>query len=148
MNPKIEVVKLNIQKKGQQVGTFSVKVLIEGGCEIILPGMRIVEGSKGTFVDLPARKFKDVGFVPHYYLNKGLRDLVTQEALTIYRKKGNEMITGKTVTTASPVAPAVKTATTTTATPAQAAARPAITSTLAPAKSWRRKEWKPSFQKK
>ncbi len=86
MNPKIEVVKLNIAKKGQQVGTFSAKVTFEEKYEAIWPGMRIVEGAKGTFVDLPSRQFKEVGFVPFYYLNKALRDLITHEGLEAYRK--------------------------------------------------------------
>src|ERR1019366_9081112 len=90
MNPKIEVVKLNIAKKGHQVGTFSARCTFEGGFEITLPGMRIVEGSKGTFVDLPSRKFKEGGFVPFYYLNKALRDLITKEGLESYRKAGAE----------------------------------------------------------
>ena len=133
MNPKIEVVKMNIQKKGQQVGTFTARLGFDGGFEVVLPGMRIVEGSKGTFVDLPARKFKDVGFVPHYYLNKGLRDLITREALTLYKRKEEEKLTGKTVTTVSPAA----------AKPVEVKAALSV-----PPKTWPKKEWKPNSFKK
>ena len=138
MNPKIEVVKLNIARKGHQVGTFSVKVGFEGGCEVTLPGMRIVEGSKGTFVDLPARKFKEGGFVPFYYLNKSLKDLITKEGLESYRKEGAEKQPEKT---ASAVPAAVK--------PAAASAAMVSKPTVpAQAKTWPRKEWKPGFGKK
>ncbi len=138
MNPKIEVVKLNIARKGHQVGTFSVKVGFDGGCEVTLPGMRIVEGSKGTFVDLPARKFKEGGFVPFYYLNKSLKDLITKEGLENYRKAG----TGKQPEKAAFAVPAA-------ARPAAASATMVSKPTVpAPAKTWPRKEWKPNSFKK
>ncbi len=136
MNPKIEVVKLNILKKGHQAGTFSVKVGFEPGCEVILPGMRIVEGSKGTFVDLPSRKFKEVGFVPFYYLNKALRDLITSQALVEYRKT----VAGKVE---SPIAAAAPTVVKPVV--SSAASRPTSPTT---AKTWPRKEWKPNSIRK
>ncbi len=139
MNPKIEVEKLNIAKKGQQVGTFSARVGFDGGCEVTLPGMRIVEGAKGTFVDVPSRQFKDVGFVPFYYLNKALRDLITHEALDAYRKAVAEKAGEKPTSPAVPAAPAG---------PAVAAVKPESPVVPSQAKTWPRKEWKPNPARK
>ena len=136
MNPKILVEKLNVQKNGQQVGRFSVKVGFEGGCEVILPGMRIVEGSKGTFVDVPSRKFKDAGFLPFYYLNKPLRDLISHEGLESYKKMVAEKQPEKTAVSAAVQKQAVV-----------ISASPASTP-MVPVKTWPRKLWKPSYVKK
>ncbi len=142
MNPKIEVVKLNIAKKGQQVGTFSAKVTFEEKYEAIWPGMRIVEGAKGTFVDLPSRQFKEVGFVPFYYLNKALRDLITHEGLEAYRKAVAEK-TGEKPASLASVVP-----TTLASSVVPAVAGPAaVTSAAAPAKTWPKKEWKPTARR-
>jgi DNA-binding cell septation regulator SpoVG len=123
MNPKVEVVKLKIQKKGQQVGTFSTRVVIEGGFEVTLPGMRIVEGAKGAFIDVPSRKFKESGFVPFYYLNKPLRDLVTHEGLAAYRQATEEKVPAGSVAAVS--------------------SKPAaLTGAAGPAKPWVKREWK------
>ncbi len=136
MNPKILVEKLNVQKNGQQVGTFTAKVGFEGGCEVILPGMRIVDGSKGTFVDVPSRKFKDAGFLPFYYLNKPLRDLISHEGLESYKKEVAENQPERTAVSAVVVKQA--------AVPSQApASKPTV-----PVKTWPRKLWKPSYVKK
>lgn len=134
MNPKVEVVKLNIQKKGHQVGICSVKLVIEGGFEVTLPGMRIVEGSKGTFVDVPSRKFKDVGFVPHFYLNKVLKDLIAGQVIDAYEftRAGKEIEKVK-------------------ATPEQAAVAKlpvGQTKPMAPAKPWVKKPWVPNTVRK
>jgi DNA-binding cell septation regulator SpoVG len=144
MNPKIEVVKLNIAKKGQQVGTFSVKVGFDSECEVTLPGMRIVEGAKETFVDVPSRQFKDVGFVPHYYLNKALKDLITDQALDAYEQAVAE---GKLEQAGVPAAAKPATASTAAATgaPSTTAEKPTVP---AHAKTWPRKEWKPSTARK
>ncbi len=142
MNPNIEVVKLNIAKKGQQVGTFSARCTFEGGLEVTLPALRIVEGAKGTFVDVPSRQFKDVGFVPFYYLNKALRDLITHEGLDAYRKAVAEKA-GEKPASQAPVVP-----TTEASSVAPAVARPAaVTSAAAPAKTWPKKEWKPTARR-
>lgn len=140
MNPKIEVVKMNIQKKGQQVGTFSARVAFDGGFEVILPGMRVVEGAKGVFVDLPSRKFKEVGFVPFYYLNKPMRDLVTREGLAAYELAVKEK---KLDQAGGPVEVASKAVVTVATAKQIAAVKPVAT-----AKSWPRKEWRPTYQKK
>ena len=127
MNPKIEVVRLNIAKKGHQTGTFSVKVGFDGGCEVTLPGMRIVEGPKGTFVDLPSQKFKEEGFIPFFYLNKALRDLIAAKGLEAYAKAVVE----------KPASPA----------PVVPGAVPGAVVAAKP-QTWPKKEWKQSYVKK
>lgn len=81
MDPKVEIVKLNIQKKGHVRATFTAKVTFDEKYTAHFPGMKVIEGAKGTFTDVPQRKFKEEGFVPQYYLNKELKDLITEQAL-------------------------------------------------------------------
>jgi len=73
MNPRLKC-EVECREKGAAGRDVLRSVGFDGRCEVTLPGMRIVEGAKGTFVDVPSRQFKDVGFVPFYYLNKALRD--------------------------------------------------------------------------
>lgn len=94
MNPKVEILKLYLGKKGQLVATFTAKVsfAIKGegndvSYETHYPKMVVIEGSKGTFVDVPTRKYKESQDpVPLYYLNKPLKDLIEDQALDAYEQ--------------------------------------------------------------
>lgn len=90
MEPKIEIAKMNIQKKGHVRATFTAKVTFDEKYTVHFPGMKVVEGSKGTFCDVPQRKFKEEGFIPHYYLGKELKDLITEQALYDYQRLDQE----------------------------------------------------------
>jgi DNA-binding cell septation regulator SpoVG len=87
MDPKVEILKIYLAKAGHLLATFTAKVTFAGKYEVHFPNMRVVEGSKGQFIDLPTRKFKGAQEpVPHYYMNKALKDIVEDQALDAYEQ--------------------------------------------------------------
>ena len=102
MEPKIEVLKVSLGKKGKVLAylnarvTFPVSQKAEGDKSgvsvfgITLSSLKVIDGAKGKFVEAPARKFKDQGFVPFYFLNKPMKDAITTACLTAYEAKVKE----------------------------------------------------------
>jgi DNA-binding cell septation regulator SpoVG len=86
VKPKVEILNLSLGKKGHRLATFTAKVTFEEKYEIHFPNMRVVEGTKGQFVDVPTRKFKDKDFLPMYYLNKLLKEIIEDQALGAYEQ--------------------------------------------------------------
>ncbi len=87
MDPKVEILKVYPAKKGHLLATFTAKVTFEGKYEAHFPNMRVVEGTKGQFVDLPTRKYKEsVEAVPLYYLNKALKEIIEDQAFDAYEQ--------------------------------------------------------------
>jgi len=86
MEPKVEILKMNVQKKGHVRATFTAKVTFEGNFTAHFPGMKVIEGAKGTFTDVPQRKFKEEGFLPLFYLNKALKEITEDQALEAYEQ--------------------------------------------------------------
>ncbi len=85
MDPKVEILKVYPAKKGHLLATFTAKVTFGDKYEAHYPNMRVVEGSKGLFVDLPSRKYKEnQDPVPLYYLNKALKEIIEDQALGAY----------------------------------------------------------------
>ncbi len=85
MDPKVEILKVYPAKKGHLLATFTAKVTFGDKYEVHFPNMRVVEGPKGLFVDLPTRKYKEnQDPVPLYYLNKPLKEIIEDQALGAY----------------------------------------------------------------
>jgi len=130
MNPKVEVVRMLVEKKGGVLATFTAKVTFDEKYQVHFPNMRVMDGTKGRFVSAPTRKSGE-DFIPLYFLNKELLDLLRRAGMEAFDKA----TTGKGSIKPGPMVPAAAVATK----PA-VAARPAAGP--GPAKSWVRREWK------
>jgi len=98
------------------------------------PNMRVMEGSKGRFVSAPTRKSGE-DFIPHYFLNKEMLDLLRRAGMEAFDKATAEK------GPASPVLPAAKSA-------VAVANKPvSVPSEAGPSKPWVRREWKTSASK-
>lgn len=91
MEPKIEVLKVSLGKKGKVLAYANARVTFgegEGAYGVTLSSLKVVDGAKGKFVDVPARKYKDqTDYVPFYFLNKPMKDGVTKAVLEAYEKE-------------------------------------------------------------
>ena len=130
MNPKIEVVRMLVEKKGGVLAMFTAKVTFDGKYQVHFPNMKVVVGPKGRFVSTPTRKSGE-DFIPHYFLNKELLDLVRKAGMDAYE------LAVKGSVNSTPTAPEVPVAN-------KPAAVTAKTGPNGPAKPWVRKEWKPT----
>jgi DNA-binding cell septation regulator SpoVG len=102
MEPKIEVLSVNLGRKGKVLAYLNARVTFPasqkaGGDKsgeivfgITLSGLKVIDGAKGKFLDAPARKFKGKGFIPFYFPNKALKEALTQAGLEAYEKKAKE----------------------------------------------------------
>ena len=87
MDPKVEILKVYPAKRGHLLATFTAKVTFGDKYEVHFPNMRLVEGTKGQFVDLPTRKYKETQDpVPLYYINKLLKEIIEDQALDAYEQ--------------------------------------------------------------
>lgn len=90
MEPKIEVLKVSLGKKGKVLAYANARVTFgegEGAPSVTLSSLKVVDGAKGKFVDVPARKFKEQDYIPYYFLNKSLKEAVTKAVLEAYDKE-------------------------------------------------------------
>jgi DNA-binding cell septation regulator SpoVG len=144
MDPKVEVVRMLVEKKGGVLATFTVKVTFDEKYQVHFPNMKVAEGPKGRFVSSPTRKSGD-DFIPLYFLNKELLDLLRRAGMEAYDKA----LAGKGLGNSAPLVTVAAVSASTPASPvAPAVPRPGTPSTATPVKTWPRKEWKPSPARK
>lgn len=86
MEPTIEVLKVSLGKKGKVLAYMNARVTFQGEHGITLSSLKLIDGAKGKFVDTPARKYKDQGYVPYYFLNKPMKDTLTTACLDAFEK--------------------------------------------------------------
>jgi len=85
MEPKIEVLKVNLGRKGKVLAYFSARVTF-GGYGITLPDLKVLNGTKGKFIAAPTRKTQDGRFIALFYPNKAFMDALRTAGLKAYDK--------------------------------------------------------------
>jgi DNA-binding cell septation regulator SpoVG len=85
MEPKVEVMRMFVGKKGSVLAFFTARISFEE-YSITLPNLKIVEGNNGRFIGVPSRKYKEQGFVNLFFPNKPLLGAILKPALENYKK--------------------------------------------------------------